>query len=473
MIKNSQFTCPNCRADHNTLAVTDVTQLPINYGMESLIRRLKGVSFKPAQTKAPTKPPQDGPKGISKKFRSLLQEQKNNISSLITACDEKLSQLGKYGKKVKHLKTEHNLLEDRLNGLLEQNKAAKELVEQEETSVEDMSTKGEEGKQQLQAVLECLETVNSAQEVVMAIDDADQRSVVTEDWIQKCQEQFPNVNTVHTSVKVQESIGLALEMIPTEAAATAAPLHLGDSASTIMEKFDEITTNKLTVDDLGRMTEGVKRQVEAGRVYAVHQDQHGLRSSRITTQYGRLYLHTLQSQPAPLHAHTIQFTDFVGALDCSSTLVFLDLGWAGSTRGRVHIRLSPDTPRGRQFTLLCTGQRGHTYANTNFLKVCNKGREGECVVGGDYQYNDGKGGAPLLPDLQGDYRVSGSAGDVGCCYGGDTRGVQFSISTRYRSSWLIEVFGKVESGLEVVKAAVNHSNIREVTVVDCGVVLTI
>ncbi|XP_042226403.1 tripartite motif-containing protein 6-like, partial [Homarus americanus] len=322
MIKNSQFTCPTCRADHNTLALTDVTQLPINYGMESFIRRLKGVSLKPAQTKAPTKRPQDGPRGISKKLRSLLQEEMNKVISLITACDEKLSQLGKYGKKVNDLKTGHNLLEDRLNGLLEQNKAAKELVEQEETSVEDMSTEGEEEKQQLQAVLEYLNTVNSLQEFHTAIEDADRRSVVTEDWIHKCQEQFPNVNTVHTSVKVQESIRLALDMIPTEAVATAAPLHLGDSASTILEKFDEITTIKLTVDDLGRMTEGVKRQVlEAGRVYAVHQDQHGLRSSRITTQDGRLYLHTLQSQPAPLHAHTIQFTDVVGAPDCSSTLV--------------------------------------------------------------------------------------------------------------------------------------------------------
>ncbi|KAG7171245.1 Tripartite motif-containing protein 59-like 5, partial [Homarus americanus] len=245
MIKNSQFTCPNCHADHNTLAVTDVTQLPINYGMESFIRRLKGVSLKPAQTKAPTKPPQDGPRGMNKKLRSLLLEEMNKVISLITACDEKLSQLGNYGKKVKGLKIEHNLLEDRLNGLLEQNKAAKELVEQEETSVEDMSTEGEEEKQQLQAVLECLGTVNSAQELDTAIDYADRRSVVTEDWIHKCQEQFPNVNTVHTSVKVQESIRLALDTIPTEAVATAAPLHLGDSASTILEKFDEITTIKL------------------------------------------------------------------------------------------------------------------------------------------------------------------------------------------------------------------------------------
>ncbi|XP_042206161.1 peptidyl-prolyl cis-trans isomerase CYP18-4-like [Homarus americanus] len=223
------------------------------------------------------------------------------------------------------------------------------------------------------------------------------------------------------------------------------------------------------------MTEGVKRQVlEAGRVYAVHQDQHGLRSSRITTQDGRLYLHTLQSQPAPLHAHTIQFTDVVGALDCSSTLVFLDLGWAGSTRGRVHIRLSPDTPLGRQFTLLCTGQRGHTYANTNLLEVCNKGSEREYVLGGDYQYNDGRGGASLLPDLQGDYRGSGSAGDVRWCYDDDARGAQFIIFTRdHRSLSFPVVFGQVESGLEVVKAAANHSNIREVTVVDCGVVLTI
>ncbi|XP_069181287.1 peptidyl-prolyl cis-trans isomerase-like [Procambarus clarkii] len=167
-------------------------------------------------------------------------------------------------------------------------------------------------------------------------------------------------------------------------------------------------------------------------------------------------------------------SEVVGVLDPSCTLAFLDLRWAGLTRGRVTIRLTPDTPLARQFVLLCTGQRGHTYRNTKLLQVWRKGQPWECVMGGDYESNDGKGGASLLPDLQGQYRRSGQAGAVLCFDepGGPTS-AQFTITTRDRqgSDQWFYVFGDVVSGLDVVRAAVNHSDITEVTVVDCGVVL--
>ncbi|XP_069167570.1 peptidyl-prolyl cis-trans isomerase-like [Procambarus clarkii] len=267
-------------------------------------------------------------------------------------------------------------------------------------------------------------------------------------------------------------------MMTTETGATADPVHLGDSASSIMNKVQEITgeipQKQLTVEDLRRMREPVKRLVEAGRVMAVQEDQDGRRSARITLQDGQLYLHPLLRQPTPAHAHTLQESEVVGVLEPSCTLVFLDLGWAGSTRGRVTIRLTPDTPLARQFVLLCTGQRGHTYRNTKLLWVWNKGQPGERVGGGDYESNDGEGGAPLLPDLQGQYRESGRAGTVWALWGpGSPWCAQFVITTRDLQDDLQwpRVFGDVVSGLDVVRAAVNHSDITEVTVVDCGVVL--
>ncbi|XP_069192223.1 peptidyl-prolyl cis-trans isomerase-like [Procambarus clarkii] len=222
------------------------------------------------------------------------------------------------------------------------------------------------------------------------------------------------------------------------------------------------------------MREPVKRLVEAGRVLAVQEDQDGRRSARITLQDGQLFLHSLLRQPTPADAHTLQESEVVGVLEPSCTLAFLDLGWAGSTRGRVTIRLTPDTPLARQFVLLCTGQRGHTYRNTKLLQVWDKGEPWDRVEGGDYESNDGKGGAPLLPDLQGQYRESGRAGAVLSWWGpGGPMSAQFAITTRDRQDgvqWL-NVFGDVVSGLDVVRAAVNHRDIREVTVVDCGVVL--
>ncbi|XP_069189657.1 uncharacterized protein [Procambarus clarkii] len=473
-IKNGQVTCPSCRAQH---AATAATQFPISYGMEALIRKLKGIEVVPGET-VPAKPIKTPARGIGKKLRSLVQEQKSIISSLITSCEEVLSQLGEYRGQLGDWKTHHLQLQDRLYALVEQNKSAMKLLELEDTSVVDMTTQGEEGKTQLQAMLGSLDTVNTLQEVDTTIDTADECSTKVEDWLQKCQELFPNVKTVHTSVKVQETIREALEMTTTETGATADPVHLGDSASSIMNKVQEITgqihQKQLTVEDLRRMSEPVKRLVEAGRVLAVQEDQDGRRSARITLQDGQLYLHSLPRQPTPAHAHTLQESEVVGMLDPSCTLVFLDLGWAGSTRGRVTIRLTPDTPLARQFVLLCTGQRGHTYRNTKLLRVVDKGQPGERVRGGDYESNDGKGGAPMLPDLQGRYRRSGQAGAVRALGGLEgPRCAQFVITTRDLPDGVqwSNVFGDVVSGLDVVRAAVNHSDITEVIVVDCGVVL--
>ncbi|XP_069181133.1 tripartite motif-containing protein 59-like [Procambarus clarkii] len=475
-IKNGQLTCPSCRAEH---AATAATQFPISYAVEAFVRKLKNIQ----QTQEKTVP-------AKKKFRSMLQEQKSSISSLIKSCEEVLSQLGEYRGQLGDWMTHHLQLQDRLYALVEQNKSAMKLLELEDTSVVDMTTQGEEGKTQLQAMLGNLDTVNTLQEVDTTIDTADECSTKIKDWLEKCQELFPDVKTVHTSVKVQETIREALEMMTTETGATADPVHLGDSASSIMNRVQEITgqipQKQLTVEDLRRMTEpikrlveagrvvAVKRLVEAGRVVAVQDDQDGRRSARITLQDGQLYLHPLLRQPTPAHAHTLQESEVVGMLEPSCTLAFLDLGWAGSTRRRVTIRLTPDTPLARQFVLLCTGQWGPTYRNTKLLWVSAKGQPGECVTGGDYESNDGTGGWSLLLNLRGQYRRSGQAGTVWAWGGpGSPWSAKFVITTRDRQGGIQwpDVFGDVVSGLDVVRAAVNHSDIREVTVVDCGVVL--
>ncbi|XP_045621709.2 uncharacterized protein [Procambarus clarkii] len=477
-IANVQLTCPACCTQHSA---TTAAQFPINYDMEALIRKHKSTQVEPLQTVA-AKPYQGPARGISKMLWSLVEAQKNSISSLITACEEALAELGVYQGQLGDWKTQHLQLQDRLYGLVEQNKAAMELLELENISVVDMTTQGEAGKAQLQAMLGGLNIVNTAQEAITTIDTADHCNMEVEVWLQKCQELFPDVNAVHTSVKVQETIRKALEMMTTEAGVTADHVYLGDSASSIMIKVQEINLGicheKLTVDDLRRMSEPVKRLVEAGRVLAVQQDQDGCRSARITLQDGKLYLHPLMHQPMPAYAHTLQESEIVGLMNPSCPLVFLDLGWAGSTRGRVTIQLKHDVGLSRQFVFLCTGQRGHTYLNTKLLKVVGKGEVGEYVYGGDYESNDGKGGAPLLPNIEGaecKYWESYKAGTVWpACNPQGARSTQFAITTIDNNEWEMysDIFGKVVSGLDVVREAVSHSKITEVTVVDCGIVLS-
>lgn len=124
---------------------------------------------------------------------------------------------------------------------------------------------------------------------------------------------------------------------------------------------------------------------------------------------------------------------------------------------------------GRQFILLCTGQLGPSYANTSLWGVGDKGRPGERLWLGDYERNNGKGGAALLPDLnKGQYRRSGSAGAVWGTWQWNGRGqsAQFGITTRDMrgSSMWGDVFGEVVEGMNCLAAAIQHKDITEV----CG-----
>ena len=155
--------------------------------------------------------------------------------------------------------------------------------------------------------------------------------------------------------------------------------------------------------------------------------------------------------------------------------VFLDLAWPGSAARRVVVSLPRDTPHGRQFVLLCSGQRGACYANTTLLRVECEGQPGECVLGGDYETGDGRGGAALLPhlDQRGEYWWSGKALAVWGWWNIPACGAQFGITTRdWGPGGDVGVFGEVVDGLQVVKEAAQHRPITEVTVVQCGVLLS-
>ncbi|KAK3888693.1 hypothetical protein Pcinc_007260 [Petrolisthes cinctipes] len=152
-------------------------------------------------------------------------------------------------------------------------------------------------------------------------------------------------------------------------------------------------------------------------------------------------------------------SEIIKTLNPESTITFLDMAWEGLTRGRVYIRVSKDTTQARQFVGLCTGQPGSSFLNTRLNRVVGKGKQYECVFGGNYNFNDNSG--------HGSY---GGVGKVTFKSNSEKSG-QFCISTN-RGDWhLGAVIGRVESGLEVVKAAVQLNDITQVTVVDCGVVV--
>nr|XP_053649022.1 E3 ubiquitin-protein ligase TRIM31-like [Cherax quadricarinatus] len=236
---NQYFTCPSCRTKHSA---TTATQFPINYGMEAFIRKHKSMLAKHCQ---------GCPAETHKKIQLLVKEHKSSISNLLVQCDEVLFQLDKYQEQVRDWKTQHHLLEARLYDLLEQNKAAIELLEKENTGLMNVATEGEAGKQQLHTWLECLDTLNTVEEINKTITESDPYRKEAENWIQKCQQLVPDASIFDASKKVKVALREALDMMTMVMGTTVVPIRLGHTSSAIGSQVDRLTAEfslyKLTI----------------------------------------------------------------------------------------------------------------------------------------------------------------------------------------------------------------------------------
>ncbi|KAK3887946.1 hypothetical protein Pcinc_007968 [Petrolisthes cinctipes] len=221
----------------------------------------------------------------------------------------------------------------------------------------------------------------------------------------------------------------------------------------------QILLKYIKFEELKQMKPDIRKKVEAGEVFARQENQYDLNYSRLSLDNGRLHLHCLQNQPPPHVAITLPVSEIIKTLNPKSTITFLDMAWEGLTRGRVYIRVSRDRPQARQFVGFCTGQPGSSFLNTRLNRVVNKGEQKECVFGGNYNFYDNIVYGPYT-SLE---RVSFKSHSE--------KSGEFCISTNGGYESFGAYIGQVESGLEVLKAAVQLNDITQVTVVDCGVVV--
>lgn len=179
-----------------------------------------------------------------------------------------------------------------------------------------------------------------------------------------------------------------------------------------------------------------------------------------------------------IHSNLIilQHNEIVKSLNKESTVVFMDLAWNGSFKGRVHILLSPDTPLSRNFRILCTGELGPSYAHSKFFKH-EKNYRIECIVGGDYEYNNSRGGAPVMEGVNKNDHIYFRQGEQGVLlvpgYACESQFSQFVIIISSYSNKVKGMFGKVQDGIGVLKAAASLIDITKVEVIKCGVQLTL
>ncbi|KAK3858273.1 hypothetical protein Pcinc_035529 [Petrolisthes cinctipes] len=205
--------------------------------------------------------------------------------------------------------------------------------------------------------------------------------------------------------------------------------------------------------------------------------------SEVKVDGGRIHIKSL------MPIKTIQEGSRIIPLECvtscmnrSSTLAFLDLSWGGSKRGRVYVRLTGDTVRGRQFVRLCTGENNFCFRGTNFHRIWWKNMPGEHIWAGDYENGDGSGGQ-TVSNTQGRQtptkigRLSQiTEGLVAGRYEKDNISSIFRIYTKGDKDKDVKeeaAFGQVEFGLDIIKEATTLKDITDVNIEECGIVLEV
>ncbi|KAG0711108.1 Peptidyl-prolyl cis-trans isomerase [Chionoecetes opilio] len=472
--RGSHLTCPTCRVLHSA---HDATHFPINYGMEALIQQMKQLV---EQQGAPESQQEKG-KEIGSEFEKLKER---TISLLLKSSTVK-AELLQHQEQLMTAQTQHTSLVTRICDIVTEHRAAMSQLMPPLSRCSDLADEGQSSMCHLSGLLEQLESVVSPQQRAAAINNANRRIYEVEKWIKRSEEANADTKALKSSTQVLEATQASLTSLAAEGVGGHEAAHSGDGAAlrhmpAVMERVQRCLERSspqpgtLTMEELRGLSLEVRRPLEAGLVFGVLQEgTEDCRSARLSWDDGRLHLYHMLDQRPPLQAHTVQVTGYLSTPH-SSLLVFLDLAWGRQIRGRVYIRLYLDTPLARQFLLLCSGSRGHTYAGTSLLKVCGQHSPGEFIMGGDYSCDDGSGGLPLLQDLHGNYRKTGVAGSVwGRWEVGDMRAAQFAITTRDCQGFIPRVFGCVEEGLGLVRAAIRLMKAERVTVHECGVVVNL
>lgn len=109
--------------------------------------------------------------GLSVKTRSLLKEQEAKVLAAISACQEAHTQLNQYETSLEDCSSQQQVLEGKLQNVMEHNRRAKDLVQHEKFRTATKREEVNQEQQKLRAVLQTLRTVATEQEAGTAFLD--------------------------------------------------------------------------------------------------------------------------------------------------------------------------------------------------------------------------------------------------------------------------------------------------------------
>ncbi|XP_068226507.1 E3 ubiquitin-protein ligase TRIM13-like [Palaemon carinicauda] len=249
------------------------------------------------------------------------------------------------------------------------------------------------------------------------------------------------------------------------------------------EREEENEAAIITANDLRRMSGPLRKLVENGRFLAF-QEYRGRRRYAVMKMASRqrlLLFHLKELEHLPDEVLLVKHegaTIFAGE---SSKRTFLELDVGGAYQLMLIIRFINNGSYAQNFFHLCLGDLGPSYAGCKFLEVIDKDNDGERIITGDYERNDGNGGKAVIQgvDWGGEGKKDiylGQTLEEGLVGGGsnlEERVSKFIIVTSTDQAMdACYPFGMVEEGLGILRDAILHyPNTPPITIRNCGMVL--
>ncbi|XP_068237097.1 uncharacterized protein [Palaemon carinicauda] len=210
----------------------------------------------------------------------------------------------------------------------------------------------------------------------------------------------------------------------------------------------------------------IKRLAESQvPIYAIFQEDEIHRWSRLFLVNGRLLLPALNEGTPPGDGIKVPYQYIEMLLGPRERTVFIEVETNEKTSlGRVFIKLPHYNPLTRQMFLMCSGQKGVSYRNTELFQN-EKGR----LSGGDYLRSDGSKGGTIVKGLG------------NCCTGllcirdkkggvlGEMLSTRFHIFLRRPDRTFSNALGMVTEGFQVVEAVAKSGLVTKARVKDCGI----
>ncbi|CAL4206440.1 unnamed protein product [Meganyctiphanes norvegica] len=407
---------------------------------------------------------------VSKK--EALRRRKVNHHKYIDKDIEKYFQelyhIEQYAERLVEEEMKHDAMINRLESLVLHHRQVKSQLQAQQQKIDHILKDAKKKPGEFEALKNKLAASTSIQDITDICQEALKKGLILKEYGKQIRKKAICIEYIISSLKVRVSQN---EFMSSGSIQDCQSTY--HSPKNMNVKQDMLTLLKFWCTTNNRPTSGMKHIF----AYTTLNQQGKELHAPLTVDGGRILLHVLRNMEGNTNqarnGFTLPYTSTRELVSVGSAVVFLDLAWPGSQSGRIFIKLIGNTGRCRQFLSLCTGEQGYSYANTSFHYSSNKGRPGEMITAGDY---DNKGALPLLPGLTMGRKSQRpiTAGLVSGVWDDDDPGENalFGIYVRDDINTKDPLgFAHVVEGMDVVRKAAAHNNIKEVRIIDCGVVL--